>query len=834
MKMILKIVRTDIKALFTHFFVLVIALGLSVLPALYAWFNIYSNWDPYKRTGNIKIAIASKDEGYELESGDTVNASEEIVEAVVETETVEWVETSAKKAKKGVESGKYYAAVIFTKEFTENMYTGFENGLERPKVIYYENQKKNAVATKITETAVDALEKQIDQQYISVIVDQLFEIEQNFGNNEDLGSDEDASEDSEEELDEEEFDDEEYEDDEEYDEEDEEDDDEEWEEYDDVKNTVPTGDALASSNTDELNENNIQVAAGGLGDLPSGFEIPAGDAKQDFEETDLNETDEDSIEDTDAEDQGTDDASDSQDTDVDDDEDSEISVSNLSNKLKSQLELIKKNVKSYKDVVDSLIAADEKLVGSIDAAESDLSSIEGAISGAGNSDVGSFSSSVMSYKSQSSDFISKSVEYANKAQSASDDQTKQDYYEKAAKQLKQACDKMQKLSAALGKMNIKNERIRTTVNYTKKTVDDQIKTMKKVQATLESLGDGSKTLTDKVENSVNQSLASCMDLFNGAVVPFVNQLSAEVETVTNDISAASDSVAADIELLEDVLGGAQEAVSAADESYESLSEMLGNLIDKLDTLIAIIGNLSDTELFDTFLTFMQGDAESYGEFFAAPVSFETKSVYPVDNYGSGVAPFYTALALWVGGIFLVSLIKVRPSRKKYPQAKDHELFLGRFVLFFLLGQLQTVIVVLGNLYLLHIQCERPLYYWIVCAVTSAVFMLFIYAFTVSFGDIGKAFVVVVVVLQIAGSSGTYPIEILPKFYQSVYKFFPFPYAIDAMRETICGLYEHDIVIYLVKLMAFAVFALLLGLVIRLPFKDVNRFVEKRMDDTGFM
>ena len=833
MKMMLKIVRTDMKALFTHFFVLVIALGLSVLPALYAWFNIYSNWDPYKRTGNIKIAIASKDQGYELENGDTVNASEEIVQEVVETDSVKWVETSAKKAKKGVESGKYYAAVIFTDEFTENMYTGFENGLERPKVIYYENQKKNAVATKITETAVDTLEKQIDQQYITIIVDRLFEIEQNFGGSVDSDSEADFEDAEEESYDDEDFEDAEEEsyDEEEYDEEDDEDweededaDDDEWEESEDVRKPDVSFDTLA---TDDK-----KIAAGGLGDLPKGFEVPAGDAEEDLDSDDGDALEDEETNDSDA--QSDEELDLESGSEEDAEEDSETAVVNLAAQLKSKLEAIKKNVKSYKEVVDSLIAADEKLVGSIDVAEDDLASIESAISGAGDSGSGSFATNIINYKNQTSDCISQAVGFVQKAQDESEEGKKQEYYEKAAKQLKKAYSSMQSLSSALGRINVKNDRINTSVNYAKKTVDDQMKTLKKLHTTVGDLSDGTKKITQKAETDISQKLSSCMDLFNGAVIPFVNQLSAEVETVTNDISAASDSVASDIELLEEVLGGAQEAVSAADESYESLSDMLGNLIDKLDTLIAIIGNLSDTELFDTFLTFMQADADAYGEFFAAPVLMETKPVYPVDNYGSGVAPFYTALALWVGGIFLVSLIKVRPSRKKFPDAKDHELFLGRFVLFFLLGQLQTVIVVLGNLYLLHIQCERPIYYWIVCAVTSAVFMLLIYAFTVSFGDIGKAVVVVIVVLQIAGSSGTYPIEILPKFYQSVYKFFPFPYAIDAMRETICGLYEQDIVIYMVKLLAFAVFALLLGLVVRLPFKDLNHFVEKRMEDTGFM
>jgi putative membrane protein len=112
-----------------------------------------------------------------------------------------------------------------------------------------------------------------------------------------------------------------------------------------------------------------------------------------------------------------------------------------------------------------------------------------------------------------------------------------------------------------------------------------------------------------------------------------------------------------------------------------------------------------------------------------------------------------------------------------------------------------------------------------------VFVTFIYALTLSFGDIGKAIVVVVMVVQIAGSSGSYPIEILPEIFSKIYKFFPFPYAINAMREALCGVYRFDMLIYLAELMLFGVLALVIGLVIRRPFIGMNRFVAEKLEET---
>ena len=167
-------------------------------------------------------------------------------------------------------------------------------------------------------------------------------------------------------------------------------------------------------------------------------------------------------------------------------------------------------------------------------------------------------------------------------------------------------------------------------------------------------------------------------------------------------------------------------------------------------------------------------------------------------------------------------------------AKPHELYLGRFLLFFVMGQIQSLIIVLGDLYLLKVSCEHPGLLILTASVASFVFVLLIYTLTLSFGDVGKTIAVVMVVIQIAGSSGTFPIELLPQFFQNVYLYFPFPYAINAMREAISGMYEMDYFIYMGKLLIFAAASLLLGLVIRKPFIPLNHFFEEKMKETKMM
>ena len=162
------------------------------------------------------------------------------------------------------------------------------------------------------------------------------------------------------------------------------------------------------------------------------------------------------------------------------------------------------------------------------------------------------------------------------------------------------------------------------------------------------------------------------------------------------------------------------------------------------------------------------------------------------------------------------------------------MFFGRYLIFFLLSQLQVLVIVLGDLFLLKIQCLHPFAFWATAALTGLTFSILIYSLTISFGDIGKALAVVIMVLQIAGSGGTYPIEALPNFFRQVYIFFPFPYAINAMRECIGGMYHADLFKYLLELSIFIVVALVIGLIIRKPFIHIMHFIEKRMEDTDMM
>lgn len=175
MRNIWRIIKADARSLFTHFFALAVALAIAVLPSLYAWLNIYSNWDPYGNTGNISIAVASLDKGWTEEDGAQVNKGREVVEDLRSSTSINWVIVDTKEeAQQGVYAGDYYAAVVIGEDFSYNMYHMLTEWTGKPTITYYENYKKNAVATKITDTAVSSLKTTISKSYLDVVVDAIF------------------------------------------------------------------------------------------------------------------------------------------------------------------------------------------------------------------------------------------------------------------------------------------------------------------------------------------------------------------------------------------------------------------------------------------------------------------------------------------------------------------------------------------------------------------------------------------------------------------------------------------------------------------------------------
>lgn len=733
MENIIQIFKDDVRGLGKNFLALVIALGLCVIPSLYAWFNIYSNWDPYANTGNVAIAVASDDTGYTRNDGSYVNMGDAVIEQLEENDKLGWTfPSTTQEAIDGVYSGEYYAALILEPDFSQSMYDCLANGMEHPRILYYENEKKNAIAVKITDSGTSSLQQSINQEFTEVVVTTLAEnLDEIAGNDE--GS-------------------------------------------------------LFHQTLDQLNTVNDNLLS--YNALLTSFM----DCNTSLSETVLD-------------------------------------MKTVVSKLSSTMNSLNSTARTAKNEAK---AASDKLKVGVDVASDAANTAIGVKLNKMAVAVTTANNAINIAQNELSKGESPTIIADNLNSTATNMATVSSTALDIANDLEQF--KGNGNDAVIESVQNRLKAMSASASVAKEAASKAANTSKKVETTAGIIADANRQI---ISAGVDQAVAQ---------IPALNQeiygdLSAKVKQAAGSVSSSIDKTvealptgqSVDVSGMGDVLDGISASLLAGNDALAGSQTVLTNATNKLSNIIAQLESVSDGEEYQKLMEIMENEPSLYGEFLSQPVSVVTEPVYETENYGSAVTPFYTTLALWVGAIILVSLMKVKVVPKgSYKDAKDYELFFGRYILFFLLGQLQSLICVYGDLNLLGVQCHEPGKLYLIAAVTSFTFTLMIYTLTISFGDIGKAFAVVIMVIQIAGSSGTYPIELLPDIFQAIYRYFPFPYAINAMRETISGMYENDYSVYMAELLIFAAASLVVGLVIRKPFMKVNHFIEERMEDTKLM
>jgi putative membrane protein len=185
------------------------------------------------------------------------------------------------------------------------------------------------------------------------------------------------------------------------------------------------------------------------------------------------------------------------------------------------------------------------------------------------------------------------------------------------------------------------------------------------------------------------------------------------------------------------------------------------------------------------------DSSALVNYLSSPVNLETVQLFAIKDYGAAASPFYTILTLWVGGLFNVVILKtdIKPSYD-LPVLTKWEGFWGRYFIVFAIGQLTAIVTGLGNLYYLGVQCYHPLLYMLALIVCDFTITFINYCLVYAFGAAGLAISVILMCVQVGGSGGTYPVEVLPKIFQDMYNFMPFKYGMNALREVIGGMYDH--------------------------------------------
>lgn len=736
MRNIIAIFKRDLSRIRGSVVALIVAVGLVIVPTLYAWFNIAGSWDPYGNTGNLKVAVANSDDGYMSDLIPVrVNIGDTVVSALRENDQLDWRFVSESDAVEGVRSGEYYAAVVIPENFSSRMMTVFSSDAEHAEIVYYENQKANAIAPRVTDKAASTVRQQIDETFAKTISD--------------------------------------------------------------------VGLATTSSLLEFMDGDQIAAYAGNLSGTLAGAITTLRDASG--------------------------------------------SVDEFAGLLQSSTGLLD----STSDLLASAGAANENAEALVGDAKTGLSGMHDALDAAVAAINQSLKDSAGDY-----DVAAKAIDEAFGAADAHVSLTVTQLRDASADVAKRASDMRdvqdnilaverdvegsnlpEKLKAELVQ---KIDIVANTVGNVANQQELLAKHLSDAAASLEAGAADARAKAQAVKDGIAEakgSIGGVKDSYNATLKQQISDLSDAVADVARRGSDMADDLGATVtdlshaaSALSDDLAGAHEVLAGASADLVSAADDLQRLKEGLDTAVTS-GDL------DRVRELIGSDPAALADALAAPVALDRQAVYHIKNYGSAMAPFYTTLSIWVAGIVLAAMLKANVDEadvKALGNPRLHELYLGRYAFFALLAFAQATLVCAGDLLFFGIQCEHPFQFMLVGWLAGFVFSNMIYTLTVSFGDIGKAIAVVLLVMQVAGSGGTFPIEMTADFFQAVYPFLPFTHAINAMHAAMAGAYGMEFWIELGTLSLYLIPSLALGLVFRRPVIRANRWIIEKLEETKLM
>lgn len=736
MRNIIAILKRDLSRIRGSVVALIVAVGLVIVPTLYAWFNIAGSWDPYGNTGNLKVAVANSDDGYMSDLIPVrVNIGDTVVSALRENDQLDWRFVSESDAVEGVRSGEYYAAVVIPENFSSRMMTVFSSDAEHAEIVYYENQKANAIAPRVTDKAASTVRQQIDETFAKTISD--------------------------------------------------------------------VGLATTSSLLEFMDGDQIAAYAGNLSGTLAGAITTLRDASGSVDEfagllqssTGL----------------------------LDSTSDLLASAGTASKDAGALVGDAKTGLSGMHDALDAAVAAIKQSLkdsaGDYDAAAKAIDEAFGAADA-------HVSLTVTQLRDASADV----------AKRASDMRDVQDNILAVERDV-EGSNLPEKLKAELVQ---KIDIVANTVGNVANQQELLAKHLSDAAASLETGAADARAKAQAVKDGIAEakgSIGGVKDSYNATLKQQISDLSDAVADVARRGSDMADDLGATVtdlshaaSALSDDLVGAHEVLADASADLVSAADDLQRLKEGLDTAVTS-GDL------DRVRELIGSDPAALADALAAPVALDRQAVYHIKNYGSAMAPFYTTLSIWVAGIVLAAMLKANVDEadvKALGNPRLHELYLGRYAFFALLAFAQATLVCAGDLLFFGIQCEHPFQFMLVGWLAGFVFSNMIYTLTVSFGDIGKAIAVVLLVMQVAGSGGTFPIEMTADFFQAVYPFLPFTHAINAMHAAMAGAYGMEFWIELGTLSLYLIPSLALGLVFRRPVIRANRWIIEKLEETKLM
>lgn len=334
-----------------------------------------------------------------------------------------------------------------------------------------------------------------------------------------------------------------------------------------------------------------------------------------------------------------------------------------------------------------------------------------------------------------------------------------------------------------------------------------------------SLLENIKSLAD----DINSTTGSILNVFDSDIVSQIDKICDEAfvvaQNVLESLRAAETKLPEVNNIITSVLDVLDKSSAGLDYLKKNLPMVEQRIVELRDKIAEAHENSAINDLIDLLLN----DVEARAQFLASPVEIVENDLFPMGNYGSAMTPFYSVLCLWVGTTLMVSMLSVDVHGAYSP----HEVYLGKLYLFVTIGIMQAAIAALGDLYLLKIYCvNHPVFFWGLI-YAAIVFTILVYTLVSVFGNVGKVIAIILLVLQVAGSGGTFPIQLTPRFFQVINPYLPFTYAISMEREAIGGIVEDVLYRDIGVLSLYILGSLIIGLLLKkIVNKRVIKFSEK--------
>lgn len=727
MKTVLAIFRRDLWRILRNPVALVVTIGVAVLPSLYAWFNIMALWDPYSNVRNLPVAVVSIDRGAQSAETGRINAGRSVIQELRGNKSLGWkFMDDDERAIEEVHSGQCYAAIIIPERFSADLVGIVEGAGNRPALNYYVNEKKNAIAPKVTDTGASTIDQEINAVFVSAVSDAL------------AGK---------------------------------------------VLQTV--GDAQGAA------EQSRSQVVGDLGEIID----------------QLDRTD-------------------------------------------GQLDRIGSTMGQARQTVAGSRSDIKDLQSQISATQATLNRAQSSMAKTRDDSL-RFSSALNQALADGSVRLSSAVTDVNTVAGG------------ITADLNATQDKVDRVNSGLGQLVDANgkavDRLQSGLDQSglhsgdpayesiQRQIDDLKKTNQKQKSSLDAFKKNSSTALDSGRRAASDLSSAMTDTGGTGIKALVAASQSLAGTTMPNLLTGLDALNASNGSLQGALSNLATTAAQTDALLDQLDSTIGQAKSTLSTTRASLASVrSDLEGVRTDVAALGSSAawnrmsqtlglspESFGKAMASPVELASHTVYPVSNYGSSVAPFYTNLALWVGGFILIAIYKLEVDKEGIRKCTATQAYLGRWLLLVFVGFFQALIATVGDL-MLGIQCRQPALFVLAGVFASFVYINIIYALAASFRHIGKALAVVLVILQIPGSSGMYPIEMMPDFFRNLNPWLPFTYGINAMRETIGGMYGNHYWQDMLHIFWYLPVALLIGLVVRRYLLNLNALFDRRLGATDLM